>query len=155
MISYPCRYMYWTDWGAPAKIERASMDGNDRRVLLDTELVQPNGITIDLLSQIPRIYWVDGSQQRIEYSNFDGTARNILVSGLLNPFAITLEGALLYWTDWQNVSIYSTHKFNSNGPQLVLNNIQLDPRGIEAVNPHRQPSGMCMCVCGINLCSYS
>ena len=49
--------MYWTDWGNPAKIERASMDGQNRMVLHNTLLTWPNGITIDYSAQ--KLYWVD------------------------------------------------------------------------------------------------
>lgn len=139
--------MYWTDWGAPAKIERASMDGSNIRALHFNDLVEPNGLTIDLQSQIPRIYWTDGVQQRIEYSNFDGTGRNILISNLLHPFAITLESSLIYWTDWQNHSIYSAHKFDSNGQLRVLYRMRSSPRGIEVVSPTKQPLGVQMCAC--------
>ena len=59
--------MYWTDWGSPAKVERASMDGRDRTVLIDTDIVSPYGITIDYAEQ--RIYWVDAELDKIEYSN--------------------------------------------------------------------------------------
>ena len=38
-----CRRMYWTDWGATPKIERASLDGTQREVLVDTGLTWPNG----------------------------------------------------------------------------------------------------------------
>jgi len=27
---FPCRYMYWTDWGEEPRIERAGMDGCNR-----------------------------------------------------------------------------------------------------------------------------
>jgi len=43
--------MFWTDWGQTAKIERAFMDGEDRRVLHEVGLSQPNGITIDYAEQ--------------------------------------------------------------------------------------------------------
>ncbi len=42
-----CSYMYWTDWGSTAKIERAKGDGTDRTVLINTGLMWPNGITLD------------------------------------------------------------------------------------------------------------
>ena len=39
--------MFWTDWGSPAKVERAYMDGTRRTTIADTSLVWPNDITID------------------------------------------------------------------------------------------------------------
>ena len=69
------RYMYWTDWGTTAKIERASMDGQNRMVLHNTLLQWPNGITIDYAAQ--RLYWTDAFLDKIEYSGVDGTGRQV------------------------------------------------------------------------------
>ena len=130
--------MYWTDWGGVAKIERASMDGSDRRVLHSTGLIWPNGLTIDYPAQ--RIYWVDASLDRIEYSNVDGSGRFILFSGLDHPFAITLGGNLLFWTDWLNNAIHIAHKISgaTGGNLTLFDNFRDRPFGIEAVSPSRQ-----------------
>lgn len=128
--------MYWTDWGQTAKIERASMDGSDRRVLHDTSLVWPNGLTIDYPAQ--RIYWVDANLDKIEYSNIDGSGRFELLTGLDHPFSITLEGNLLFWTDWINNAIHMTHKLLSTGESTLYDNLRDRPFGIEAVSPNRQ-----------------
>uniref|UniRef100_A0A672KHW3 Low-density lipoprotein receptor-related protein 2-like n=1 Tax=Sinocyclocheilus grahami TaxID=75366 RepID=A0A672KHW3_SINGR len=54
----PCRgYMYWTDWGTNAKIERATLGGNFRTEIVNTSLVWPNGLTLDYDDQ--RLYWAD------------------------------------------------------------------------------------------------
>ena len=128
--------MYWTDWGDEARIETASMDGSDRRVLHNTELTWPNGLTIDYPAQ--RIYWVDAFEDKIEYSNVDGSGRFLLLSDLDHPFSITLEGNLLFWTDWINNAIHATHKISSTGAIFVYNNLRDRPFGIEAVTPTRQ-----------------
>lgn len=41
------RYLFWTDWGHIAKIERANLDGSDRKILINTDLGWPNGLTLD------------------------------------------------------------------------------------------------------------
>jgi len=38
--------MYWTDWGRQAKIERASLDGSDRQLIVNKDVIWPNGLTI-------------------------------------------------------------------------------------------------------------
>lgn len=53
------RYMYWTDWGTSAKIERATLGGNFRTEIVNTSLVWPNGLTLDYDDQ--RLYWADAS----------------------------------------------------------------------------------------------
>ena len=40
--------MYWSDWGDEPKIERAGMDGTQRKVLFNTGLHWPNGLTIGM-----------------------------------------------------------------------------------------------------------
>jgi len=38
--------MYWTDWGTQPKIERASLDGSDRIVVVSENILWPNGLTL-------------------------------------------------------------------------------------------------------------
>ena len=39
--------IFWTDWGKRATIEKSNCDGSDRRVLVKSNLVWPNALTID------------------------------------------------------------------------------------------------------------
>ena len=41
-----CRRLYWTDWGSQAKIERASLDGQLRKLLIAKDILWPNGLTL-------------------------------------------------------------------------------------------------------------
>lgn len=51
--------MYWTDWSSNAKIERATLGGNFRTPIVSTNLVWPNGLTLDYEEQ--QLYWADGN----------------------------------------------------------------------------------------------
>lgn len=51
------RFMYWTDWGENAKLERSGMDGSDRTVLINNNLGWPNGLTVDKASS--QLLWAD------------------------------------------------------------------------------------------------
>ena len=83
--------MYWTDWGQVAKIERANLDGTDRKCLVNTSLGWPNGLAIDFESS--RLYWGDAETDRIESINFDGTVRKVLVAEQLpHIFGFSLLG---------------------------------------------------------------
>ena len=141
------RYMFWTDWGETAKIERTFMNGEGRRTLISTGLDQPNGITIDYLSE--RIYWTDSVLENIEYAKYDGTERTVLetqASGLLFPFALTVANDILFWSDWASGSIYATHKdHGADNEQGYFSEIvhfpASIPYGVEALLSDRQPSG--------------
>ena len=56
--------MYWTDWGKQPKIERASLDGSDRTVLVNSHLGWPNGLALDYSAG--KLYWGDAKTDKIE-----------------------------------------------------------------------------------------
>lgn len=70
--------MYWTDWGASPKIERAGMDASGRQVIISSNLTWPNGLAIDYGSQ--RLYWADAGMKTIEFAGLDGSKRKVRVA---------------------------------------------------------------------------
>lgn len=74
----PHRKIYWTDWGNTPRIEYANMDGSNRRIIADTHLFWPNGLTIDYASR--RMYWVDAKHHVIEKADLDGRNRKAVIS---------------------------------------------------------------------------
>ena len=139
--------MYWSDWGTVAKIEKASMDGKRRRVLHNTNLVWPNGITLDYGSQI--LYWADANLDRVESSSVDGSNRRIItVRGIFHPFDLTVFGDTLFLTDWildqvLAVSLAPTGGLRSNSTVSLTSSLRNEPMGIHVVTPDRQPTGTC------------
>lgn len=147
--------MYWTDWGSDAKIERASMDGTSRTVLHTEDLVWPNGLALDYPEQ--RLYWADAFLDKIEYSNADGTGRQVLetaADGLVHPFDLTIAETLLVWTEWSVDSIFAAHKLHGGNFTTIYSGLFLNPDGIEAITPDRQPNvmGKALFVCEHNHC---
>lgn len=67
------RYMYWTDWGETPRIERAGMDSSTRKIIVDSDIYWPNGLTIDLDEQ--KLYWADAKLSFIHRANLDGSFR--------------------------------------------------------------------------------
>lgn len=59
--------------GSNPKIERAEMDGSDRRIVIENGIFWPNGLTIDFSTE--RLYWADAKLHSIESSDCDGNDR--------------------------------------------------------------------------------
>lgn len=53
-------YFYWTDWGSPAKIERATLGGSFRIAIISTGLKTPHGLTLDYDERM--LYWTDADE---------------------------------------------------------------------------------------------
>lgn len=112
--------MYWSDWGATPRIERAGMDGSHRTTIVNYDVKWPNGITLDLVRK--RIYWVDGKLNIIASANYDGSERRqILYSTeyLRHPFSITTFEDHVYWTDWDKQTVFKANKFTGSDVQAI------------------------------------
>ncbi|KAJ9600525.1 hypothetical protein L9F63_026338, partial [Diploptera punctata] len=111
-------FIFWTDWGPSPKIERAEMDGNNRRAIVTESLFWPNGLCIDYT--MSRIYWADAKHHVIESSKFDGTERKkVIAKGLPHPFALSLFEDAIYWTDWHTKSISTANKITGTGFKTI------------------------------------
>lgn len=62
--------MFWSETGDEAQIERAGMDGSDRRVLVSHSLRWPVSLTVDSMTH--RIYWTDEKLKCIGSADIDG-----------------------------------------------------------------------------------
>ena len=135
--------MYWTDWGDSPKIEKASMDGSARSVVIDTELGWPNGLTLDYVSQT--LYWVDALLDKMEKSNVDGSMRALLVTPnnvIQHPFGITFCRGHLYWSDWETNCIFTAPVTNTaTGTTNFFCGLRFDPMQLHIVHRSRQPFG--------------
>ncbi|GFR81710.1 low-density lipoprotein receptor-related protein 4 [Elysia marginata] len=67
-LHYDKGYMFWTDWGKHGRIERADMDGGNRKVLVSEGIVWPNGLTVDL--SMDRIIWADARTEVLRNGKF-------------------------------------------------------------------------------------
>ena len=92
--------MYWSDWGSAAKIEKCGMDGSktSRRVLVDRNIVWPNGMTIDY--QTGRLWWTDARLGTIESTDLNGLDRKIITRSwrVRDSFGIAVFQDYIYLT---------------------------------------------------------
>lgn len=113
-------WLYWSDWGASPRIERAGMDGSHRQVLVDSHIKWPNGITLDRVDR--RLFWVDGKMNLIGSCNYDGSDRRVVLAGkpqVSHPFSISVFEDWIYWSDWEHHTIMRANKFNGKNATSV------------------------------------
>ncbi|XP_032578140.1 low-density lipoprotein receptor isoform X3 [Drosophila sechellia] len=149
-------WMYWSDWGASPRIERAGMDGSHRTTIISYDVKWPNGITLDLVKK--RIYWVDGKLNVISSANYDGSQRSqVLYSGeyLRHPFSITTFEDNVYWTDWDKQAVFKANKFTGEDvePVTAMHMLQ-HPMVVHVYHPYRQPDGVNHCQSVNGHCSH-
>ena len=73
LCTVSARFLFWSDWGARPRIERAGMDGSNRTTIITAKIYWPNGLTLDIPNQ--RIYFADSKLDYIDFCNYDGTGR--------------------------------------------------------------------------------
>ncbi|XP_044596311.1 low-density lipoprotein receptor-like isoform X1 [Cotesia glomerata] len=149
-------WMFWTDWGDEARIERAGMDGSHRSVIVGSEVTWPNGLTLDLIGR--KVYWVDAKLHIIASCNYDGTGRRTVLysqDNLRHPFSITTFEDYVYWSDWDKQTIFKANKFTGKEVKSVtpLRSLQ-NPMVVHVYHPYRQPDGTNQCQAVNGHCSH-
>ncbi|KYO47226.1 nidogen-1 [Alligator mississippiensis] len=124
VVDHLRRAMFWTDSGLD-KIERANLDGSQRRALFSTDLVNPRAITVDPIRG--NLYWTDWNREapKIETSTVEGANRRILVNediGLPNGLTFDPFSKLLCWADAGTKKLECTFP-DGTGRHVVQNNL--------------------------------
>ncbi|XP_029885972.1 LOW QUALITY PROTEIN: low-density lipoprotein receptor [Aquila chrysaetos chrysaetos] len=138
-------YMYWTDWGASAKIAKGGLNGADQFPLVTEGIEWPNGITLDLPSQ--RLYWVDSRLHALSSVDVDGGHRRTLLADpqvLSHPFAITVFEDTVFWSDVLSEAIFSANRRTGADLRRVAQDL-FSPEDIVLLPPLRQPPGENRC----------
>ena len=136
-----------TDWGSSPKIERATLAGTQRTVLVDlrnaTQSRWPNAVIVDYRED--RIYWIDAWIDAIESCDLYGRHRRKLTNRIhpsfnMLPFDFTVYDDILYWSDWNTDSI---ERLNwTTGAYLGGLGILTSDRvfGVQLLEDSRQPA---------------
>ena len=72
-----------------------------RKVLVDTNIRWPNGLTLDHTNK--RIFWMEAKHHEISSVDWNGNNRKLYFdskSRLQQPYAVTFFRNSLYWSDW-------------------------------------------------------
>lgn len=137
------RKLYWTNANhRNPSIERASLDGTNYEILIDTDLFMPSGIIVDQFTK--RIFWVDdleGNHFSVESAKLDGSDRRNITRNLHNvPFNLAADAMNVYWTDIQQEAVWQIEKnaSDTNEPKKVQD-FKDSPKGI-AIRNHLMSS---------------
>ncbi|XP_028967382.1 low-density lipoprotein receptor-related protein 2 [Galendromus occidentalis] len=153
----PCEgFMYYTDWGRyghTGKIYRSTMAGNNKTAIVSGNLTQPSGLAVDYEDR--KLYWTDALREKIERSNLDGTDREELISATIYPFAITVFGPYIYWTDLQLRGVYRAEKHTGAGMIEIAKRLEESPRDIHIFAPERQKCNKTVCEINNGGCAQS
>lgn len=141
-IDHNKNHMYWTNMGPTFKsndgsIERANLDGSDRRTIVPTGTIgvyTPKQITFAPRSQ--KLYWCDREGMKVMRCNLDGTDVEVLVS--TGSSAEDREDRTRWCVgiavDETNGFFYWTQKGPSKGNQGMIFRSKLNaPKEIEVI----------------------
>lgn len=146
--------MFWTDWGAIPKIERASMDGNlaSRRVIISENIFCPNSVTLDIVDK--RLFWIDAKLDKMEACDYNGKNRTLLLNKIFlkHPFSLTRLNDLLIWTAWNDSSIYA-YNYTSGGYPVKLYHFP-ELMSIKGIDPAYQQVKQTPCDVNNGGCSH-
>uniref|UniRef100_A0A3Q1FSU1 Very low-density lipoprotein receptor-like n=1 Tax=Acanthochromis polyacanthus TaxID=80966 RepID=A0A3Q1FSU1_9TELE len=113
----PQKLMFWTEIGNAAKIERAGMDGSDRKAVVNSSLGWPGGVTVDTISD--RIYWTDERLKAIGSTTLDGDDIRQMKE-TANPFSVAVFNDVLYWSDAKKRVVQAAQKISGKNRQILL-----------------------------------
>uniref|UniRef100_A0A667ZSN6 EGF-like domain-containing protein n=1 Tax=Myripristis murdjan TaxID=586833 RepID=A0A667ZSN6_9TELE len=143
--------LFWTDWDATfPRIEAASMSGGGRHIVFkDMEIgAWPNGLTLDHLEK--RIVWTD--------ARYKISQNKTILKGheyLSHPFAVSLFGGNVYWTDWRTNTLARANKWTGQNV-TVIQKTSAQPFDLQIFHPTSNPCeendgrGPCSHLCLIN-----
>ncbi len=135
-------YLFLTDWKYPSFIGRLDLDGKNFKKIINDEISQPIGITIDIFAQ--RIWWTDTHLKRIEFSNYNGRNRNIVIESAQTayPFALAYFDGNIYWTDRANHSIFAADALIGGNMTILKQGTIHSVFALTVYHYSLQPSGL-------------
>ncbi|XP_062600838.1 low-density lipoprotein receptor-related protein 1-like [Saccostrea cucullata] len=151
--------LFWTDWDTNnPRIETCSMAGENRHIIFHIRRIVeggwPNGLTIDY--DFRRLYWIDARSDSIHTVTYEGQDhRQILQDrdNIRHPFALSLFGNHVYWTDWGINALVSANKFDGSNVTIVKRT-NTQPFDIQVYHPKRQLSSPNPCAVNNGNCSH-
>ncbi|KAJ8397102.1 hypothetical protein AAFF_G00009560 [Aldrovandia affinis] len=130
--------MFWSEIGSEPQIERAGMDGSDRKVVVSQSISWPASLSVDSLAG--RIYWTDEKLKCIGSATLDGGDLKILqLMETSSPFAVIVFNNEIYWSDTKSRTVQRAHKNTGKGRKVLLKQLG-QPFDLKVVHETVQPN---------------
>ena len=133
--------MFWSNIGSTKAIQVSSMDGNDVRTVVDRNIGNVSGLTLDRIQG--RIYWIDHGIKSIETCSYNGMNRFTLYRNdrlIQSPFSLILFEDHLYWIDTKLFALRAMERHNGSHPITVIGTLHT-PRSVTVYQKQMQPDG--------------
>lgn len=69
--------MFFSHYGQNSRIEKASLDGQDREVIVYKGVLRVVSLTVD--TDKKKLYWADYVRQTLEGCDYDGSNRRVII----------------------------------------------------------------------------
>uniref|UniRef100_A0A8C6LCL6 Si:dkey-88l16.3 n=1 Tax=Nothobranchius furzeri TaxID=105023 RepID=A0A8C6LCL6_NOTFU len=135
--------MLWSEIGSSPQIERAGMDGSQRKVVVSRDLSWPVGLAFDFLDN--RLFWADEKLRCIGSASLDGDDIQILqLAETPSPFSVAVFNDRVFWSDTKRRTVRSADK-KTGKDQKVLLKRPGQPFGLKLMHALSQPAASSPC----------
>lgn len=124
--------IFWTNNLSSVVIERSLIDGNDRKLIIASDLEDVKCLVVDHKDDL--LFWADSKLKKIESSHLNGENRKIIIANFKGSTMIAVHGMDLFWTDTESHIILRTNKITGQGRDEVKSQA-LHLTGLVAVLP--------------------
>lgn len=124
--------MYWAEGASGLnnpKIERADMDGTNRKVIITLTFFHfgtPNGLALD--KERNRLYYVVGLSTEISFVSLSTNTRSTFLTrpSFRYPKGVALHGNYIYWTEGQGQSgaVYRADRVSVGNNKKIVDNLR-------------------------------
>ena len=116
-------FLFFANWGAQPKLERASLDGTNRSRLVSHKIVYPRGISLDFANE--HVYWTDSYLNHVQRINYDGKNRITVAEGSFidNVLELSVFGKWLYLTEGTKNHILRIEKHNETRVEVIKEDV--------------------------------
>ncbi|XP_013405316.1 low-density lipoprotein receptor-related protein 4-like [Lingula anatina] len=135
-------HLFWSDRGAAPRIEKSTLSGENREILVNSGLVSPGAMVIDMSRDL--LYWADNAKDTLESVDLLGRHRKVIQTAPGTDFyGLALYKDLIFVTEQ---SIKQLRIYGEKEQKNILNfNLPAVPYGIIMYDDSVQPNGSVPC----------